>query len=152
MYQMLKKNFLVPLCVLCLLGVMAAQVRYTIINHAILRNVKIDGGAVSSVVRTDVNGIITTSGTGLNQFKTVNGCTVPTTAWATCAVTVSWPTAFPDTNYTVVCSGLGASGGFASKILVNSVDRTSTSVTTVTITDAGNAGDTYAHVACFASE
>jgi hypothetical protein len=43
------------------------------------------------------------SGT-IQEARTTNRCVTSTFFEATCSVSVRWPLAFPDTNYTVVCT------------------------------------------------
>jgi hypothetical protein len=63
---------------------------------------------------------VANNGSGF-QHKRVGGCATSATQGNTCAVTVTWNTAFADANYTAVCtgdgvaSGLPVSGGFRSK-------------------------------------
>jgi hypothetical protein len=55
----------------------------------------------------DAGGTILVSGNGTSpiQTKRTSGCTTAASIGATCDTTVTWTTAFADTNYTATCSG-----------------------------------------------
>jgi hypothetical protein len=57
-----------------------------------------------SLVKPTITAGIVAGGSGLKHVR-VAGCTTPATRFAGCTTTVNWPgTAFPDTNYTAVCT------------------------------------------------
>jgi hypothetical protein len=53
------------------------------------------------------------------QTKRVAGCATGAALGNTCDTTVTWTTSFPDTNYTVVCSGNGVTSGTPELVGVN---------------------------------
>lgn len=83
------------------------------------------------------------------QVSSATGCTTGGVAWNTCQTTVTWPVAFADTNYIVTCQGIGATGGFPSKIFINSVALLAASVH-VTTSDGGSDNDRFQNIHCIA--
>jgi len=55
--------------------------------------------------------LVTGNGATPIQTKRVAGCATASAQFRTCDVTVTWTTAFVDTNYTVACTGDGVSSG-----------------------------------------
>lgn len=87
------------------------------------------GATTSMTCKKRLNGatqpIITVgaNGSGAVQVKrNVSACVTAASAGAVCNTTVTWPTAFPDANYTCTCNGAGiasgvpALGGVSSKV------------------------------------
>jgi len=73
--------------------------------------------AARIVTLNDTNGVGTvaipwfnSAGTAGYQTKRVASCTTGAAAASTCTTTVTWTTAFPDTNYTAVCMIDGPTG------------------------------------------
>jgi hypothetical protein len=67
---------------------------------------------------------------GWKSLRTVAGCATGAAAGASCDVTVTWPTAFQDGNYTPQCNGFGVTSGvplngaIVSKVAASLVFRT----------------------------
>jgi hypothetical protein len=67
---------------------------------------------------------------GFKHIRTTEGCATAASAGATCDVTVTWGTAFADTNYTAQCDGFGITaavplnGGIVSVATTGVVFRT----------------------------
>ena len=63
----------------------------------------------------DASGTVLVTGNGASTLQTkhgVAGCATAASIGATCTTTVTWSTAFPDTNYTLTgCTGSGVSSG-----------------------------------------
>lgn len=99
-----------------------------------------------------VNGSI--KSTTAVQTATGNTCTTSAVLNNACTTLVTWPNAFPDTNYHVVCSlGLQLSGGGA--VIVsngNSTNRTTTTIPLLIQNLGANAAATQYTFECFGWE
>lgn len=101
---------------------------------------------------TDGNGGATTSGcaaTGFTQIevaKSTSICTTPGGSYANCSTSISWPSAFADSNYMATCNGINATQFPVIMSLAKSP-----SAVTVTISNGTANGaqlSTYAEVDC----
>jgi hypothetical protein len=78
-----------------------------------------------------------TGWTGRSQSVRTTSCTTAATVNATCDTAVSFPVAFPDTNYTVVATGDAPTSGVL--MVASTKSKTTSSVTVTIVTLTGNA-------------
>lgn len=76
------------------------------------------------------------NGAGALQAGTVAGCATAASLNATCDVTVTWTTAWPDTNYKPVCTGLGVTSGVPAPMAMITLANASVTFRTVSLTAA----------------
>lgn len=94
--------------------------------------------------------------TGGQWLTSTSNCTASGSSYATCTNSViNWPTAFPDTNYKVVCSGKGPSNGTGPAGSVSgdifNYTKTTTGLTLVLQTNTSS-GFSYSEIDCYGSE
>jgi hypothetical protein len=88
---------------------------------------------------------------GIVQGARVAGCATGAGANTTCDVTVTWPTAFADTSYTVACSGYGVASGTPEIQAVDpDASKSGASIKVRTVNDAGTGASQFTQVGCLA--
>jgi hypothetical protein len=69
----------------------------------------------------------------IQHVHSSSSCTTGNNLGNTCTITITWPVAFVDTNYTVVCSAEGGTGGSSPSAFMYVPTATRT-VTTIKVT------------------
>jgi hypothetical protein len=82
---------------------------------------------------------------GYKSIRISGTCTTAASAGSTCTFTTTWPTAFPDANYTPVCTGIPGTGVPALNISSFSASQIVIQVVALT-----GVGASYATVDCVA--
>lgn len=90
-------------------------------------------------------------GHGVTAIETghVSGCSTDNNAWTTCSNTITWGTAFPDSNYYVSCTGYGITGN-PHIVGLSSKGTSSITVLTGNGVDNGAVVSSYSDVECLA--
>jgi hypothetical protein len=107
---------------------------------------------------TDTAGGATTSGCNSSGFtqieavkKTSGNCTTTSSSYDSCTDSLTWPTAFADTNYVAVCGGLNtatAGDGSSNNATTLTTDTYSTSGLTVFTQTQRGATGTFTEIHC----
>lgn len=98
----------------------------------------------------NVTGGVGADGSGL-KHKRVAACATANSAGSTCDVTVTWTTAFADTNYTPSCTlGFGTAAPSGKPSLIIQAKTASSVTVRVIATENGVAGGTTAQISCIA--
>jgi hypothetical protein len=102
------------------------------------------GRCAAGQVSQGVNASGTSTCVPAVQSASALGCTTAASSFSTCTTTLSWPVAYADTTYKVVCSGINANDPRAS---INGVNKSTGSVTVTTVTNGSNSAS-YAEIDC----
>lgn len=95
----------------------------------------------------DAGGSATTSGCGMHRMQVTSlspSCATGHHSYDACANVLRWPRAFPDSNYSVTCSGIGPSNPRAN---ITIAGRSSESVT-VNVVTYGSIGVSFSELDC----
>jgi hypothetical protein len=104
---------------------------------------------VGNILCVDANGGATTSGCGAATVKSIRSgvsCRTARHSYSSCTTALTWPTAFPDVNYSVTCTGIGPSDPRAGLSIAN---RSAASVT-VNIVTYGSVAVSFSEIDCMA--
>jgi hypothetical protein len=101
---------------------------------------------IDNAGRLTLNGGVNNSGGGLKHVRAASCTTSNATNPASCNTTITWPSAWPDTNYTAVCTA--DQTGSAAPFGVIAVFNKTTTQISVSIQDSGGSASTNGIIHC----
>lgn len=102
-------------------------------------------GAFATGIQANGDANCSSSGASIQTATSTSGCTTGANSYDTCTISVTWPVAFPDTNYVASCTPYGVTSSQGAGILTSSgivapsTDQTTTGITWTWATDAAQA-------------
>jgi hypothetical protein len=143
--------------VVALCGFALTRYRSLAITNSTIDSTPIGATTPSSIIGTSINSTTTTivgtslgviggvinSGAGLKHVR-VGSCTANTATGGFCATTVTWPSAWADTNYTAVCSVDNTAVLFSA----GTSAKTTTTISIIVAVTSGNTGSFSGIINC----